>query len=162
MKNYFNYIKESKAEDEVIEACIKKGYYKAIEKLPIKSFLEENFTSLPVKNVKEVMDFYNIKIDKITEVYAFLDGLFSKFEKKRSVKYPDFIIYYINSEVYVNYNEKTKYFYYDYDKIYSILKSEYGLNGQKINELIQCMVDEHLKLGVVTPVTLRNLCVTGG
>jgi len=81
----------------------------------------------------------------------FLSSLFRQFEAKKIEKYPDYVFYFINNERFVYYNTKSKYFYYDYYKIYTILESEFGFNEQKINGLIQCMVDEHLKLGVVTP-----------
>ena len=83
----------------------------------------------------------------------FLSGLFRHFKTKTTEKYPDVIIYFIGDQVYANYNTKNKYFYYSYYKIHSVLKSEFGLNVQKINELIQGKVDEYLKLGVVTPKT---------
>ena len=138
--------------DDVIREIIRKGYLDKLNILKdmLPEFLEEHFTSLPVKNVKEVMNFYNIKNDNITEVYAFLDDLFSRFEVKTFKKSPDYLFYEIDNERFVNYNQKTKYFYYNYYKIYSILKSNFGLNYHKIKELIQGMVDEHLKLGVVT------------
>ena len=81
----------------------------------------------------------------------FLSGLFRHFEAKKIEKYPDYIFYNINNERFVDYNTKTKDFYYSYVKIYSVLKLEFGLNVQKINELIQDEVNEHLKLGVITP-----------
>ena len=144
--------------DDVIREIIRKGYLDKLNILKdmLPEFLEEHFTSLPVKNVKETMKMYNIKNDKIIKVYKFLDDLFSKLESKQSIKnkdiiYKDIIIYFIGNQVYANYIQKNKDFYYCYYKIYSVLKSEFSLNHQKINELIQGMVDEHLKLGVVTP-----------
>ena len=83
----------------------------------------------------------------------FLSGLFRHFKTKTTEKYPDVIIYFIGDQVYANYNTKNKYFYYSYYKIHSVLESEFGLNVQKINDLIQGKVDEYLKLGVVTPKT---------
>ena len=139
--------------DDVIREIIRKGYLSRLnvikDKLP--EFLKYHFTSLPVKNVKETMEMYNIKNDKITKVYKFLDDLFSKLESKQSVKVKEYIIYFIDDQIYANYNTKTKDFFYNYDKIYSVLKSEFGLNYQKVKELIRGMVDEHLKLGVVRP-----------
>ena len=85
----------------------------------------------------------------------FLSGLFRQFEAKKIEEYPDYIFYVVNNQTFVEYNTKDKYFCYSYYKIYSVLKSEFGLNEQKINELIQGMVDEHLKLGVVTPFAER-------
>ena len=145
----------------VITHIIKEGKYRALNVLKndLPDFLEEYFTSLPVKNVKETMEMYNIKNDNITKVYAFLDDLFSRFESKPAKRFPDIIIYSIGDQSYVNYYQKTKHFYYSYYKIYSILKSEFGLNVQKIKELIQGMVDEHLKLGVVTPFECFKYCL---
>ena len=85
----------------------------------------------------------------------FLSGLFRQFEAKKIEDYSDYIIYVINNQTFVDYDIKTKYFYYSYYKIHSVLVSEFGLNEQKINELIQCIVDEYLKLGVVTPIAVR-------
>jgi len=85
----------------------------------------------------------------------FLSSLFRRFEVKTSEKYPNWKFYVINNERFADYNTKTKDFYYSYDKIYSVLKLEFGLNVQKINELIQDEVNEHLKLGVITPYGYR-------
>ena len=82
----------------------------------------------------------------------FLSSLFRQFEVKTSKCCTDYLSYNICNEGFAVYDQKIKRFYYDYKKIYSVLVSEFGLNEQKIKELIQCMVDEHLKLGVVTPV----------
>jgi len=142
----------------VITHIIKEGKYRALNVLKndLPDFLDEHFTSLPVKNVKETMEMYNIKNDKITKVYKFLDDLFSRFESKQYIKNKDIIIYFIGDQVYANHNTKTKDFFYNYDKIHSVLVSEFGLNYQKVKELIRGMVDEHLKLGVVTPRTLSE------
>ena len=51
----------------------------------------------------------------------------------------------------MEYDKKNGYFWVDYDKIWSVLESKYGLNDQEISELIKGMVEEHLKLEGVTP-----------
>ena len=101
-----------------------------------------------IKSLITYRDKYNR--DRLPE-NIFLYRIFSKLESKQSLKNKDVIIYFIGNQVYANYNTKNKYFYYSYYKIYSVLKSDFRHNNQKINELIQGMVDEHLKLGVVTP-----------
>jgi len=109
-----------------------------------------------IMQVKTYRDKYNQ--DRLPE-NIFLYRIFSKLESKQSIKNKDYVIYFIGDQVYANYNTKTKDFYYDYDKIYLILDTEFGLNRQKITVLIQDMVDEYLKLGVVTPYIEWSIAV---
>lgn len=54
-----------------------------------------------------------------------------------------------NDEIIADYDKITKYFYYHYDKIYQVLKLEFGFNDIKINELLVNKVNEHLKIRMI-------------
>ena len=54
--------------------------------------------------------------------------------------------------VYFDYDTKNHILYYDYFKIYQVLKTKYHLNDLTINELIKGMVSEHFKLRVDTTI----------
>jgi len=62
----------------------------------------------------------------------------------------NYITYKKNGYVYLQYNLKNKHLYYDYHKIYSILKSNYQLEEQGINKLVKNIVSETLNLEVET------------
>ena len=51
-------------------------------------------------------------------------------------------------------NLKTRYFWYDYTKIYSVLIEKYKTNIDKINEIIKGILVEHLKYDGLTPLIL--------
>ena len=112
-----------------------------------------------ILQVKNYRDKYNR--DRLPKS-IFLYGIFSRFRAKTSEKYPEIIIYFIGDKTYAIYDTKTKYFYYCYHEIHLVLESEFGLNEQKIKELIQGKVDEHLKLGVVTPVAVNIVSLPSG
>jgi len=106
-----------------------------------------------IKSLKSYRDKYNR--DRLPE-NIFLYRLFSKLESKQSIENKDIIIYFIGNQVYANYFQKNKDFYYCYYKIYSVLKSEFGLNRQKITRLIQGMVDDYLKLEIIYIELMNN------
>jgi len=81
----------------------------------------------------------------------FLSGLFRQFEAKTYCEYSNCKRFIINNYTYAEYNKKYKNFYYDYNKIYLVLNSEFDFNEQKINELILIMVKKYLKFGKIKP-----------
>ena len=110
---------------------------------------------MELKDIKEYRD--KVKAAQFEAgAKMFLDRIFSNLEVKLDDKYTDSIFYEFNNEVVFEYDKKTNYFYYDYDKIYKVLLSEFGLNYIKINELIVDKVEEHLKFRGVTPALAWN------
>jgi hypothetical protein len=68
----------------------------------------------------------------------------------RSTKDYDILIYKKDGITLYNYNEKNRYFWFDYDKIWIVFKSKFHLNSQEINLLTKGMVEEHLNLKNIT------------
>ena len=154
MKNYLNYIKESKEQDELIRFSIEIETFKPLSVFKIdyiKSYIEENFTKFKPTSIKNCLKYLNLDIEKINKVYAFLDNIFSNLDINFLDKYPDSIFYKFNNELVAEYDKESNYFYYDYSKIYQVLTSEFGLSEEKSNELIVCMVEEHLQIRGVIP-----------
>jgi hypothetical protein len=93
--------------------------------------------------------FKHKQIDVNKEIREFLfeifDGLIIDLKRNK-----DYIFYKKNNCVYLQYDLKNKCLYYDYYKIYSILKSNYQLEAQSINKLVKDMVYETLELKVNT------------
>jgi len=155
MKNYKNFILENINSDDVIREIIQRCYLSSLnvikDKLP--EFLEEHFTSLPVKNVKETMKMYNIKNDKITKVYTLLDDLFSRFEK---IEDDNSIKFKLNNKVYAEFKKSDKKFYYDfttiYVKLFEIMNYTYNQKNENIIiEIVRNMVDYYFDLGLIIP-----------
>jgi DNA gyrase/topoisomerase IV subunit A len=48
-------------------------------------------------------------------------------------------------------DSEERYFYCNYDLVWSIFENKYKLNYFEIQEFIKSMVEQHLKLGVTTP-----------
>ena len=153
MKNYLNYIKESKEQEDLVRVCIEKEVFKPItliKDINIKDYLEENFTKFKPSSVKKCLAYFNLNIEKINKVYAFLDKIFSKFKVDKSNN-QDLIYYKYNDKYIAYYNKNNNIFYYHYDKIYKVLNIEFKLNEDKINELISCKVEDYLKIKKVIP-----------
>jgi hypothetical protein len=68
----------------------------------------------------------------------------------RSKQNPIFLIYKKDNVILYKYNENNRYFWIDYDKIWSIFKSKFHLNYYEIKLLTKGMVEEHLNLKDIT------------
>ena len=68
--------------------------------------------------------------------------------------YPD-KIYYVdkndNSKVYMEYDQKTKYVWIDYKKLWSVFQFKYGLNYQKTKDFFKGILKRDYNLRGVTP-----------
>ena len=56
-----------------------------------------------------------------------------------------------NSKVYMKYDQKTKYVWIDYYKLWSFFQSKYGLNYQKIREFFKGILKRDYNLRGITP-----------
>jgi hypothetical protein len=74
-------------------------------------------------------------------------------EISRSTKYSDTLVYKKNDVVLYNYDEKDRYFYISYDKIWSIFDKKYHFNSNEIKLLTKGMVKEHLNLKDIITVS---------
>jgi hypothetical protein len=71
-------------------------------------------------------------------------------------EYPDYIFFMKDGEVVFEYNKKNGYVGISYDKIWSFLKSFFGLEYEEIQELTKEWVEEHYKLRVTTTALLYH------
>ena len=64
-------------------------------------------------------------------------------------------IYYVdkndNSKVYMRYDQKTKYVWIDYEKLWSIFESKYGLNYVEVRDFFKGVLKSDYNLRGVTP-----------
>ena len=82
-------------------------------------------------------------------IYIFLNYLFEPHEVKTSPKYPDSIFWVKDGEVIVEI-EKSRYFWVDRDK-WSTFSSFFSLKNDDAQRLIKSWLEEHYKLGELTP-----------
>ena len=86
------------------------------------------------------------------------DFLFNTFDGLTiDLKYDkNYITYKKDNYIYLIYNLKTKCLYYNYYKIYLVLKEKYSLKEQEINDLVKGIVYETLKLDAETTTELED------
>jgi hypothetical protein len=65
--------------------------------------------------------------------------------------YPDSIFYRKNGKVVMEQNKKNKYFFFDYNNIWSFFESFFGMEYQEKQEVLRYWLDEAFKLGGYTP-----------
>jgi hypothetical protein len=68
---------------------------------------------------------------------------------------PDSVFYKKNGEIsfVLHQDSEKKYFYCDYYLVWSIFEEKYNLNDYEIQEFIKSMVEQHLKLSEVIPLS---------
>ena len=96
--------------------------------------------------------FEKISIIRDMEVFflSFLEGC----EIKISDKYPDSIFYIKNDKILFQQKMKNKYFWVEYDFIWSIFERKYGLNYTETQAFIKDLLETHIKLEGYTPDSL--------
>jgi hypothetical protein len=93
-----------------------------------------------------------IKWARLSPVERYLIPIFQNLTEYYSDKYPDSVFYKYKGEIHFEYNKKNGIFWFDYYKIYEVLKSKYNINNLEQRELIKGMVWEVLNLKVNTPI----------
>jgi len=86
----------------------------------------------------------NKKIDN------FFKELFNGLEEYESDKYPDYIFFIKNDIIYIRQSSKNKKLWCSHKYIWSFFETEFGYNYNEISNLIQGMVELHLKRKVGT------------
>jgi hypothetical protein len=69
------------------------------------------------------------------------------------------LIYNKNGDVLYNYNEKTRYLWINYDKIWSVFISKFDLNYYEIKVLTKGMLEEHFNLKGITTIPIVTALV---
>ena len=65
-------------------------------------------------------------------------------------RWPEYIFFMKDGEFIFDYNKEDEYIYISYNKIWSFLKSFFGLEYKEIQDLTKEWVEEHYKLDVTT------------
>ena len=96
------------------------------------------------------------KIKKIKELRLkpeerFLIDILDKVKFIYDKEKPDSEFYQVDGEILFEQNSKNGWFWVHYDKIWSVLESDFNLKRHEIIKLIQGMVWERLKRKVYTP-----------
>jgi hypothetical protein len=68
-----------------------------------------------------------------------------------SEKYPGSIFFRKNGKVIMEQDKENRYFYFDYDEIWSFFESVFGMEYQQVKEVLSYWLEETLKLGFYTP-----------
>ncbi len=91
----------------------------------------------------------------------FIDGIFNNFVRKVDrVKYPDvaFFGFDLEGNYLFEYDEKNGRFWVSYSRIWVVLEKEMKWNNAEIQKFIETKVEEHFKIGGVTPT---DVCSVG-
>jgi hypothetical protein len=93
---------------------------------------------------------------KVEEMEEWFKSLLNGLEIAINDNKPNSVFYKKNIKVIFELYQgsKKKYFYCDYDLVWSIFHNKYNLNYDETQAFIKSMVEEHLKLGAVTPFSL--------
>jgi hypothetical protein len=98
----------------------------------------------------------NLPYKNLSTPELWFKDLLNQMDTYKSPDYPNSIFFHINKDVYMQYTKNTKFLYYDYNQIYSVLASKFELNSNQIIELVKGMVEEHYKLEIDTTATIGN------
>jgi hypothetical protein len=81
-------------------------------------------------------------------------SLLNELEIEINDKYPNKVFYKKNGRIFFELYQKSKkrYFWCNYDLVWSVLEKKNNLNYDETQAFIKNMVEQHLKLGVVTPL----------
>jgi hypothetical protein len=93
-------------------------------------------------------------------VLKYLNSEYGDLEPYETDKHPNHIFFMKDGEVIFNYNKKNGVVIFSYDKIWSFLKSFFGLEYEEIQDLTKEWVEEHYKLGVSTTNGYKQFILT--
>ena len=102
----------------------------------------------------------NLPYKDLSTPEKWFKNILNQMDVYKSPRYPNLILFHINKNVYMEYDKNFKTLYYDHKKIYSVLKSKFGLNYTQIKELVKDMVEEYYKLEIYTTMMV-SLAPTG-
>ena len=70
----------------------------------------------------------------------------------KSEKYPNSVFFRKNGKIVMRQGKESKYFWFDYDEIWSFFKSFFGMQHQEIREVLRYWLEDTLKLEGYTPI----------
>ena len=83
-------------------------------------------------------------------VLKYLNSEYGDLEPYETDRRPEYIFFMKDGELIFDYNKESGVVYISYDKIWSFLKSFFGLEYEEIQDLTKEWVEEHYKLDVTT------------
>ena len=90
----------------------------------------------------------------------YLNKEYSGLVRYETDKLPNNIFFMKDGELIFEYNKKNEYIYISYNKIWSFLKSFFGLEYEEIQDLTKEWVEEHYKLEVTATSRNENLWIS--
>ena len=142
-ENQYKLIKENISLKEKLKNLIKKVSFESTVK--VVGSLDKTFE---IFDIKEPMDFLN---------------LFNDLESVQSEEFQDWTLYrYKKGYNFMIYDRKNGEVYIDYDEIWSVLGSKFGLNYTETQKLTKIWLDEVYNLRGVTPQNARFYIAQNG
>jgi hypothetical protein len=92
----------------------------------------------------------DLHLDKEKDYEIWFKEMLTDLDVSISKTDSDILIYKKNGDVLYKYNEKDRYFYIDYNKIWFVFKSKFHLNNKEISLLTKGIVEEHFNLMGIT------------
>jgi hypothetical protein len=113
--------------------------------------IEEKIKELE-KQINELKKEYQQEYQK-EEIEQWFKSLLNGLKIEINDNEPDSVFYKKNDKVLfeLHQNSEKKYFYCDYDLVWSVFNNKYNLNNVETQAFIKSMVEQHLKLSEVTP-----------
>ncbi len=93
----------------------------------------------------------------------FIDNIFNNFVRKVDrVKYPDvaFFGFDLEGNYLFEYDKKNERFWVSYSRIWSVLEKEMKWNYNDIQKFMKTKVEEHFKIGGVTPMSIWHKTIS--
>ena len=89
-------------------------------------------------------------------VLKYLNSEYGDLEPYETDRWPEYIFFMKDGELIFDYNKESGVVYISYDKIWSFLKSFFGLEYEEIQDLTKEWVEEHYKLEVTTTYVFKD------
>jgi len=104
------------------------------------------------------------ELKKEEEMKQWFKSLLNGLEIEINDKYPNEVFYKKNNKVFFRLsqdliNKEKTYFFCDFYLVWSVFHNKYNLNYYETQAFIKRMVEQHLKLGVVTPRSVAKIKV---
>jgi hypothetical protein len=104
-----------------------------------------------IKEIEKQIEYLKKKVQKEEEMEQWFKSLLNGLEIEINDNKPNLVYYKKNENVFFELyqDSKERYFYCNYDLVWSVFHNKYKLNNDEIQAFISSMVEKHLKLGKV-------------
>jgi restriction endonuclease S subunit len=113
-------------------------------------------TEQKIQELEKQIEELKKESQKEGEMEQWFKSLLNGLEIEINDDYPNSVYYKKNGKVFfeLHQNSEKTHFYCDYNLVWSVFNNKYNLNHIETQAFIKMMVEQHLKLGVVTPYGL--------